>query len=130
MGIKHQWKEIFSSLSHLLQVMLNCNSSLCSESKMDEVFLNHARRNATHGKSICPFLLLFYVVGTFSFVLLNASNRGVGFQCTGDTPCRLPHFTLPFQVLHPGMGTVQPFSYKSLHLSLGWDCSYLNQVYF
>lgn len=58
------------------------------------------------------------------------ANKVWGFSASGDVPCWFPRLSLPFQVLHPGMGTVQLFSYTSLHLSPGWDCSYLNQVYF
>lgn len=76
------------------------------------------------------FSFCFELLGPSQFYFSMPVTEVWACSALGVMPCQLPHFTLPSQVLHPGMGTVQLFSYKSLHLSLGWDCSYLNRVYF
>lgn len=78
-------------------------------------------------------LLLFIWVGGFIwvFLILSMPTKAVSFSCPSSQARPLsPLRDLPFQVQHPGMGTVQQFSYKLLHSTLGWGCSYLSQGYF
>lgn len=79
-----------------------------------------------------PFSFILYLgwggvdLGFFRAFHLQFSmpTKGVRFSCPGSQARPLSPFRdSPFQVQHPGMGTVQRFSYKLLHLTPGWGCS-------
>lgn len=102
--------------------------------------LTHTRRNASHGMffpTVFPSLPFFIWVGGGDLGFFRAFHlqfsmpaKGVRFSCPGSQARPLSPFRdSPFQVQHPGMGTVQRFSYKLLHLTPGWGCSYPSPGY-